>query len=201
MILSGNNYIFTNMGYRQIYDMYIKKVDDPTIILPKALTYNLQYNELAFVDIAKIDTFDNIDFYNCRFIDNVHGKMNMIQVSNNTKILQYNISNTTNEPIMNYNYNVYNYIKNNKTIANLRLQSINDIINYGNPVPNVCSSDTVMKFYDKTPYPGKDMGFSIKKLTITPDENNPSTNIETYDEFLVFISLDIIHTYNFISVI
>lgn len=200
-MLSGNNYIFTNMGFRQIYDLYIKKKDDLTIVFPKALTYNLVNNELEFIDIAKIDISENIDFYNCRFIDSMHGKMNIIQATNDTKVLQYNISNTTVEPIMNYNHNVYNYIKNNKTIADLRLQSINNIINYGNPVPNVCSSDTVVKFYDKYPYPGKDSGFSIKKLTLTPDTNDPSVNIETYDEFLIFISSDIIHSYDFVCVI
>jgi len=199
MKISAFSYIYTDSGFVKIGNLFNKKENNPSFIFPKLLSYNIENAVLEFISFERIVKYLDTDLYTSRFIDSVHGKVASTLTSIDTEIIQYNIQPTTIETIVDYNYNVYNYIANNKTLAEVRKRNLGNIVNYGNPVPNLASSDVVIRFLDKSPAI-KDTAYAIEIKKQIEDPNNPGSYIDSYLNPIIFTSHDITHTYNFIAI-
>lgn len=111
--------------------------------------FNTSYNGMFFTDIASIVEEDDVQLLKCRFRDNLLARTVDILVSGDTEIFQYNLVRTTNEPIVNRTFNVFNYISTNLAIIDVKWSSIESLTNYGILSPNLTFSDVVSKFTDR----------------------------------------------------
>jgi hypothetical protein len=165
-MLNINNYIYTNKGIYSIANLL--ELYNASAELPKVMTFDTveaspTIFEYSFVDIDNILETDNVDIYECKFLDIYSNRNITLNCSFDTQIFQYNTLLTDVDPIINKNFQVIRYLNSNITRTKLTPQwtAISTLINYGTKMTNICLGDTVMKFSNRL-YLNKEKAYSFR---------------------------------------
>ncbi len=165
-MLSINNYIYTNKGIYSLTNLL--ELYNTSAKMPKVMTFDTDETsstqfEYSFVEVDSILESDNVDIYECKFLDIYSNRNITVNCSGDTQIFQYNTILTDCDPIINKNFQVVRYLNSNITKMKLLPQwkTILSLINYGTKTPNICLGDTVMKFSSRR-FINKEKAYSFR---------------------------------------
>lgn len=166
-MLNVNNYIYTERGILSINDLI--HMQENSEDLPKVLTFNTDktsddYLKYYFTSVDSIEESTYQNMYEVRFVDVFSSRNVIVNATIDTEILQYNIVQTDDHPIMNKNYQVIRYLKANihHPKININWVPLSALLNYANKSPNICVGDTVIKFSNKI-FRGIENAYYLKK--------------------------------------
>lgn len=168
-MINSNNYIYTNKGILsviELYNMYVSKLTDSKIILPKVLTYDINSFGYEFTDISIMSKTENeenyVHMYEVKIQDVFSNRNVTLNCTDDTQLLQYNVITTDINPIANKFIGVNKYLEGNKnkTKINIGWKNINELRNYANQMPCVSLGDTVTKYISRL-YKKQEIGYSI----------------------------------------
>lgn len=188
-MLNVNNYIYTNKGIyslTNLLELYNASVEMPKVMTFDTVEASPTIFEYSFVEVDNILETNDVDIYECKFLDIYSNRNITLNCSADTQIFQYNTLLTDYDPIINKNFQVIRYLNSNITRTKLLPQwnALSTMINYGTKMPNICLGDTVMKFSNRI-FMNKEKAYSLRASNDSVIPVFASLSNSTYYNFVL----------------